>query len=115
MADGGKVKITIKKAGGTTEPVATVDATITQKHPTGAEVVTQEPVEIPVPALHLSALAEVGLSAGVTKNMGDFNSVRFDVHLRVPCAPEDADEAFEKVATWVNEKLESLLEQADGG
>jgi nitrate reductase NapAB chaperone NapD len=50
--------------------------------------------------------SHVGCSAGLTLNMGDFNSARFDVTVRYPVCPGDEERAFVKAQDFVTTKLE---------
>jgi hypothetical protein len=45
--------------------------------------------------------AYVRVNAGVTKNMGNYESLRIDVSLSVPCYVEEMDTVFPKVADMV--------------
>lgn len=96
-------KITIKKKD------ASVAATVSVKHPTGAQEVVEEPVS-GFPQVQTKTTAEVGFSAGFTKNLGDFNSARFDVSLKVMCDVELVDETFAKINSWVDERLTQFQE-----
>lgn len=62
-------------------------------------------------------LANVGLSVAFTKNLGDYESLKVDVSLHLPCDWESVDEAFAAVEEWVLEKLDAtvalICEQAD--
>lgn len=54
--------------------------------------------------------AYVRASAGVTKNMGNYESLRIDVAYTVPCYAEEMDSVFsvvaEKVAVLLGEEIE---------
>lgn len=50
--------------------------------------------------------AEVGLSRGLTINMGNFESVRLDVSIKVPCYLEEVSDAFEFAQRFTEERLE---------
>lgn len=57
------------------------------------------------------AHANVGFKAGVTRNMGDYNSARVDVSVFLPTAPteEGIDAAYDLAKAWVDMKMETLL------
>lgn len=55
--------------------------------------------------------AYVRVNAGMTKNMGNFESLRLDVSLTVPCYAEEVDDVFPDVADRVSEFLEEELAQ----
>lgn len=61
--------------------------------------------------------AWVRVEGSVTRNMGDFNSVRVAVMLEVPCLPveEDLDRTYQWASTFVEDKLQSELRVAVGG
>lgn len=54
----------------------------------------------------ISEAAEVGLSRGLTINLGNYESVRLDVSIKVPCYLEEAREAFEFARRFTEERLE---------
>lgn len=58
--------------------------------------------------------SKVGVGAGVTKNMGNFESIRIDVSLARPCgtSAEAEDQAFEYTSQWVQGHLTRLIEDA---
>lgn len=43
---------------------------------------------------------------GTTINMGDFNSLRIDVGVTLPCLPSEVDETLELAAEYCQKKLE---------
>jgi len=49
--------------------------------------------------------AEVAQGIGVTKNLGNFQSKRVDVYLKLPCNPQDFEAAAEFVNKWTSERL----------
>jgi len=55
--------------------------------------------------------ATVKVSLGVTKNMGNYESLRIGVDLSLPCSPVEADAAFDKAAKFVENKLNALIEE----
>ena len=55
-------------------------------------------------------LCNVGFSVSHTKNLGDYESLRVEVSLHVPCRYEEADEAFDAAAEWVKGKLAEAFE-----
>ncbi len=54
-----------------------------------------------------TAPAYVRVSAGATKNLGDYESLRVDVSVEVPCYYEEIDSVIEDIAEFVSDKLES--------
>ena len=50
-------------------------------------------------------VAHVGVSAGMTVNLGNFESLRIDCTVRLPCLPEDIDATYEVAAEFVSTKI----------
>lgn len=50
----------------------------------------------------LSDPAYVRVNTGITKNMGNYESLRIDVSLSIPCYPEEVDQVFPTVADRVS-------------
>ncbi len=59
--------------------------------------------------------AVVTLRLGRTVNIGNFNSVRVEVGVSVPCYREQIDDAYAIANTWVAERLTQKLNQIDEG
>jgi hypothetical protein len=55
--------------------------------------------------------AYVRVNAGMTKNMGNYESLRLDVSISMPCYPEEVDKVFVVVADKVSVFLEEELKQ----
>lgn len=55
--------------------------------------------------------AYVRVSAGVTKNLGNYESLRVDVSLSVPCYTEEMEKVQKKVASLVADMLDEEVEQ----
>jgi hypothetical protein len=55
-------------------------------------------------------MANVGMKVGITKNLGNYESVRVDVSLFLPCEPDakSVDDAFETVSIWCDLKMEEI-------
>ena len=51
--------------------------------------------------------AVVGLTYGITINLGNFNSVRLSVSLNMPCYKEEVDDAYAWASEWVGTKVSS--------
>lgn len=89
-------------------------ATITNQKKDGptvvAEDVTEEQVETPGTELSVDPSCEVGVEMSYTHNLGDYKSARVQVSLKVPCAHPEVDDVYDYARTWVDEKLNSLIE-----
>lgn len=111
-----------KKAGAESAPESQyqhqAEATVqTSVSHAGKETVEEEHTEKVGPALNYEGpVAEVMFKAGITRNMGDYNSARIDVALTLPCEPTapDLDVAFAYSRSWVDERLQDLLSEMDG-
>ena len=62
-----------------------------------------EKVAMPYPAG--MALAEASVSLGITKNLGNYESARIDVGVRLPCMTDEIDAAMETARTIARAKL----------
>lgn len=51
----------------------------------------------------------IGLSLGVTKNLGDYEYARIDVTVSGPCASTDADDYFERMKKWASTKIKKEI------
>lgn len=56
--------------------------------------------------------AEVFYEAGATLNMGNYESVRLTIGIRMPCYREEANEAFDMAKAWVESRLEQEVLEA---
>ena len=50
-------------------------------------------------------VAYVEAAAGATINMGNYNGIRLDVSLKLPCYVEQIEEAYKFASKFVNEKI----------
>jgi hypothetical protein len=78
---------------------------------------TEEKVELPAEAAANSASAEpwceVGVEASYTMNLGDFNSTRLQVSLKVPCLHAEINDVFEFSKDWVDSKMQVLIGEVE--
>lgn len=51
--------------------------------------------------------AEVSISVGLTLNLGNYESARIDVGLKLPCEPDDIDTVYAYTEQWVEARLET--------
>lgn len=49
--------------------------------------------------------ATVSVDYSLTMNLGNFESARIGVSVRVPCYKEEIDEAFEFASAWVEQRI----------
>ncbi len=59
--------------------------------------------------------AYVEVQGSITRNMGDFNSVRIQVSLSMPALPEmsEVERVYAMASAWVEERLESEMSLAN--
>lgn len=55
--------------------------------------------------------AVIGYSGGQTVNLGNFESIRIDVNLRLPCYVEEIDSAYRWAQDWVGARIEEEIEK----
>lgn len=59
--------------------------------------------------------AQVSISAGVTKNTGNYESLKLNVIYTVPCYVEDLDQTADNTAVQVSDRLNAEVEQYMNG
>ena len=58
---------------------------------------------------------EVGIDASYTKNLGNYQSCRIGVSLKVPCRHDEIDDVFSYGSNWVDAKMKGMMEDLDKG
>jgi len=94
------------------QEVVAVEASVTTQHKTGAEV------EKKIPVGHIvktEDMAEVGFSLSHTKNLGNYESLRVEVRITLPCKPDpkSLEEAYEFCSEFVNDKMSGNIDDID--
>lgn len=56
-------------------------------------------------------VCNVGYKVGATKNLGDYNSVRVDVSLFMPCYPSEINDVYSTARDWCEERLEEEMDR----
>lgn len=61
--------------------------------------------------------ANVSVNIGLTKNLGNYESIRFSVHLSVPTAnnPADIEQAFTFAKEWVDDHINAINKEVEEG
>ena len=63
------------------------------------------------PMVAANTLCEVGFEVSYTKNLGDYQSAKVGVSLKVPCTSAEVDDVFSYASDWVNAKLGKIVEE----
>lgn len=92
--------VTIQKSKG--------EGTVTTKKSTGVELHAQSETN---PVMTDGAL--VGFKIGHTKNLGNYESIRFEVSLTLPTTVDKLDEAYDACKTWADKKLTEAVEEVE--
>ena len=71
-----------------------------QQIPMGGVVIEGEPTTVMV-------------KLGYTKNLGNYESMRIDVSLAVPCHEDEVDEKFEEIREWVDDKITGIVNEVE--
>jgi hypothetical protein len=69
----------------------------------GKEEVSNERIRI---RPFISAPASISVKAGITINLGNYESARVDVMLTMPCYPEEVDQVYEDTKNWVDSRVD---------
>ena len=96
-----------KAASKTQKPsVSNVSRTILVGTP-GNEKVVDEQVSEDLVSAHLFQTnpAEVEMGIALTMNLGNYESAKIVVHLRVPCYKEEIDNAYIFAQKWVEDRV----------
>lgn len=89
-------------------------ATVTKQHQTKVIETSTEPVG-PV-ILKTEPMANVGLSVATTKNLGNYESVKYSVSLFMPSAVDEAslNTTFATISSWVDAKMGTIAAELAG-
>ena len=79
------------------------------------KVETEEEVreDVGEPQMFTDPPCNVGFSAGLTINLGDFNNAKVQVSINVPCKHDEIDETFEFTKRWVDDNISELQEELE--
>lgn len=93
--------------------------TVSVRRSIAGDVRSDESETMPIEILPFeSDPAYVRVANGVTKNLGDFESLRLEVAITYPCYPERVEETYEQVSELtydlVNTELDKWLGEEDG-
>jgi len=60
-----------------------------------------------------NALCEVGFETSFTKNLGNYQSLKVGVHIKIPCLHGEIDQVFDYATNWADAKMQKLLGEAE--
>jgi hypothetical protein len=88
-----------------------VKGTVTKTFHDGSVVNTDEQVK--QPDLFDQPTASITVSCSVTRNLGNYESLKFQVSLTMPCVPTEGDieETYAEVKAWVDNKVEEINDE----
>jgi len=101
--------VTIKK----TPAQATITQELKNKGETIMEESKNEIVEAPTTSTTPRPLCEVGFETSFTKNLGNYQSLKVGVHIKIPCLHAEIDQVFDYATNWADTKMQKLLEETD--
>lgn len=69
---------------------------------------------VPCPTFGNVEVGRISVRGSITKNLGDFNSVRVECGLELPCLPElsEVDRVYSIASNFVEEKIQQELDSA---
>lgn len=98
--------ITVKQQGSVVKGKVTTeykDGSIVEQEEVVKEVINQGPT------------ANVGVSIGLTKNLGNYEALKITVSLFMPCQPtaEDIEYTYTEAKGWVDDKINTINAEVD--
>lgn len=76
------------------------------------EILKDEQVSTGVPTKEFTQpVANVGFSAGVTRNLGDYSSLKIQVSLHLPCYVHEIHETFDAAKEFVDNKVNEVMDE----
>lgn len=77
---------------------------------TAHETVHEVPIKQTVPA---AQLCEVCVDLSFTKNLGNYQSAKVGVSIKIPCDYTEVDKAFDYAKEWSDNRLNQLVAELD--
>lgn len=96
----------MKTPQGSTIVVDVAKGIIKVINPDGSESVTEIPVKEQVIS---KPMANIGYSAQITKNMGNYESAKISVSLHLPTEVAELEQNYTFVTEWVDTKINELI------
>jgi hypothetical protein len=78
------------------------------------QVPTETVVEHPGLMFGNNPLMEIVVEGGRTMNLGNYESAKVGITIKVPCDPDQLQQAYEFATDWISKKLEEALKDAKG-
>jgi len=89
-----------------------VEAILENKGEGLKKMITDTNEQADVPAIHQDP-AYVTVSAGITRNLGSFNSAKISVSIHYPCDPAKVDEVYPVLKDWVDKRISTEGKEID--
>lgn len=86
------------------EATAMTESKIENKQEGTSEVIKNEEEYLPLPSIDKDP-AYVTVTAGVTKNLGNFNSCKISVSIHYPCDSNKVNDVYPKLKNWVDKRV----------
>lgn len=94
------------------EELKQVVGSVETQHPDGSTETTEE---ILGEGVFTEQTAEITVSMGLTKNLGNYESLKFQVSIKMPCRmdAEDIEETYAQAKEWVDDKVNAINQEVD--
>mgnify|MGYP001037429003 CR=1 FL=1 len=90
---------------------ATITKQVKDKGTVMSEESSQEVVEGVSEEAATGPFCEVGVDMSYTHNLGNYQSAKVGVSLKVPCQHSEIDDAFAYAKEWVDTKLQGMIDE----
>ncbi|MEJ6846780.1 hypothetical protein [Sinorhizobium fredii] len=92
---------------------ATQSTQVKDKGTVVSEDVEEEKVELPgeLDKTAEGPWCEVGVDASYTHNLGNYQSAKVGVTLKIPCLHGEINDVFDFAKSWVDEKMQGLIDE----
>lgn len=87
-------------------------ATVTMKNTDGTEEQHEEQVG-PLTLKPEDQVCQVGHKLGYTKNMGNYESLRIDVMITMPCYPHEVEDVSAFEVDWADERMSAIVKNIE--
>jgi len=69
--------------------------------------------EVKQASAYIGPTVNVGISLAFTKNTGNYENVKAQVSIHVPCAHEEIEDTYEFIKGWAEEKINEINQAED--